>query len=406
MNNNKLEVADIFREYGEEYRRNNRLCLAQLKVMRAIEICRTAILGGHLDECDQCGHQRPSYNSCRNRHCPKCQSLAKARWIEARQANLLPVVYFHVVFTLPQQIADLALQNKKVIYGLLFKIVAETLKILAADPQHLGAQIGFFAVLHTWGQLLLHHPHLHCVVSGGGITPDSSGWIQCRRSSKGKDFFIPVKVMSALFRRLFLEALQQVFNEGELQFFGVLSPLADSTRFKKWLQSTKRMKWVVYAKKPFGGPAAVVEYLGRYTHRVAISNNRLVSMENGKVSFRWRDYRHGDIEKVMILDASEFIRRFLLHTLPRGFVRIRHFGFLSNRNVHEKVDQCRKLMGVSEITLMLPAPLLNWQRLYEKLIGVSFDVCPKCKQGRMVRIGEIHPLRFENRSPPMIRKAG
>jgi hypothetical protein len=316
------------------------------------------------------------------------------------------VVYFHVVFTLPRQIAELALQNKKLIYGLLFKIVAETLKILTADPQHLGAQIGFFAVLHTWGQLLLHHPHLHCVVPGGGIAPNSARWIPCRRSSKGKDFFIPVKVMSALFQRLFLNALQQAFNEGELQFFGDLSPLADSIHFKKWLQAMKRMKWVVYAKKPFGGPAAVVEYLGRYTHRVAISNHRLVSMENGKLSFRWRDYRHGNIEKVMTLEASEFIRRFLLHTLPRGFVRIRHFGFLSNRNAHEKVDQCRKLLGVSEITLMLPAPLLNWEHLYEKLTGESHDVCPKCKHGRMVRIGEIQPQRFENRSSPMMRKAG
>ena len=394
MDNSSLEVADIFREHGEVFRRHYSVSREQSKVMRDIKNCRTIALGGHLDQCDQCGFQRPSYNSCRNRHCPKCQSAAKERWIEARKQTLLPVVYFHVVFTLPQPIACLALQNKAVVYDLLFKTAAETLKTLADDPKHLGARIGFFAVLHTWGQQLLHHPHVHCVVPGGGISPDGNRWIPCRRSSKGKHFFISVLVLSKLFRRLFKKALFNAFQAGELEFFGKLSALRHPENFKKWLAAACEQDWVVYAKRPFGSPAAVVEYLGRYTHRVAISNSRLVSMQNNKVSFRWRDYRHGNNENILTLSATEFIRRFLLHTLPSGFTRIRYYGILSNRYVKDNLERSRMLLHVPEALLLLPKPPVNPKQLVDKLSEDAHDVCPKCKWGRMVPVAEISPCWF------------
>jgi hypothetical protein len=288
MDRPKLEVADVFRRYGAAYREQHgaSMSTAQRRVMSAIELCRTAALGGHLERCDQCGHERNCFNSCRDRHCPKCQSLARAQWIEDRQAELLEVPYFHVVFTVPEEIAAIAYQNKKVVYGILFRTTAETLTTIAADPEHLGAEIGFFAVLHSWGQSLQFHPHLHCVVPGGGLSPDGQRWIPCRRN-----FFLPVRVLSHLFRRLFLEALQRAFDSGKLQFFGHLEPFRDRLTFSRHLAALKEREWVVYAKRPFAGPQQVLDYVGRYTHRVAISNNRLVDIENDQVSFRWKDYR-------------------------------------------------------------------------------------------------------------------
>ena len=303
---------------------------------------------GHLEQCDSCGHQRPAYNSCRNRHCPKCQSLARAQWLEDRQAELLPVEYFHVVFTVPEEIAALAYQNKEVVYGILFRATAETLRTIAADPKHLGAEIGFLAILHSWGQNLLFHPHLHCVVPGGGLSADRQRWIACRPR-----FFLPVRVLSARFRRLFLEYLQAAFDAGQLRFFSSLEHLRDPQAFLQYLAPLRKKKWVVYAKPPFGGPEQVLNYLGRYTHRVAISNNRLLSIDQGKVTFRWKDYRHHDQQKTMTLDAHEFIRRFLLHVLPDGFQRIRHYGFLGHRYRQAKLALCRQLLGGLQLQ---PAP--------------------------------------------------
>lgn len=306
MDRPRLEVADILRRYGEAYREQHDASMspAQRRVMTAIEVCRTAALGGHLERCDQCGHERNAFNSCRDRHCPKCQSLARAQWIEDRQAELLDVPYFHVVFTVPQEIATIAFQNKEVIYSILFRATAETLKTIAADPKHLGAEIGFFAVLHTWGQNLHFHPHLHCVVPGGGLSPDGQQWVACKPG-----FFLPVRVLSRLFRRLFLESLEKAFDAGKLHFFHALEPFRERPAFFQHLAKTKTVEWVVYAKRPFAGPERVLDYVGRYTHRVAISNNRLLDMENDQIRFQWKDYRHGDKVKTMTLAADEFIRR-------------------------------------------------------------------------------------------------
>lgn len=308
--------------------------------MSAIELCRTAVLGGHVEGCRACGAVRVAYNSCRNRHCPKCQGAIARDWLEARAGDLLPVPYFHVVFTLPAEIAAIAFQNKEVVYGILFRTAAETLHIIAADPKHLGAGIGLIAVLHSWGQTLSYHPHLHCIVPGGGPSPDGSRWIACRPG-----FFLPVRVLSRLFRRLFLQALCAAFEAGQLQFFGEIAELADPRAYARLLTSAGRRDWVVYAKPPFGGPEQVLAYLSRYTHRVAIANSRLVSMEGGKVTFRWRDYRHGRRPRAMTLDAGEFIRRFLLHTLPDGFHRIRHYGFLANGQRAARLAACRALLA-------------------------------------------------------------
>jgi len=310
--------------------------------MRAIEVCRTAALGGHVEACSQCDFTRIAYNSCRNRHCPKCQNTERAKWLENRKAELLPVPYFHVVFTIPEQLARIAFYNKEVVYGILFRTVSETLLTLARDPQHLGAEIGFFAVLHTWGQNLLHHPHLHCVVPGGGLAPGYERWV----GSKPR-FLIHVHVLSSLFRRLFLEALQEAFNEGKLQLLGELEPLRDRQAFARYLAPWSKRKWVVYAKKPFGGPQQALAYLGRYTHRVALSNERIQQVHQGRVTFQWKDYRHKhrDNSRSMTLEAGEFIRRFLIHTLPPGFQRIRHFGFLANRHRREKLALCRQLLA-------------------------------------------------------------
>ncbi len=345
-------MADIFRRHGEAYRRahDGHLGRVERRVMSAIELCRTAELGGHCEVCTSCGLVRCAYNSCRNRHCPKCQGQARAEWLAARQAEVLPVPYFHVVFTVPAPIAEIAFQNKAAVYAILFRAAAETLCTIAADPKHLGAEIGLVAVLHTWGQNLHHHPHVHCVVPGGGPSLDGTRWVACRPG-----FFLPVRVLSRLFRRLFLDDLRAAFEAGDLGFFGNLTELAQPAAFTRRLRELRRVEWVVYAKPPFGGPAQVLAYLGRYTHRVAISNSRLVSLADGRVGFRWRDYRQHGASKVMTLHAHEFIRRFLLHTLPDGFHRIRHYGLLANGHRAAKLAQCRKLLDVPP-TNPAPAP--------------------------------------------------
>ncbi len=349
--------------------------------MTAIEVCRTAALGGHLERCDSCPHERPSYNSCRSRHCPKCQSLARAQWVEKRKAEVLDCEYFHVVFTVPENIAAIAYQNKELVYGILFRATAETLTTIAADPKHLGAEIGFFAVLHTWGQNLLHHPHLHCVVPGGGISPDGTRWIPCRPG-----FFLPVRVLSRLFRRLFLKYLQEAFDSGKLQFFASLEALRDPQPFARYLAEARRTEWVVYAKSPFGGPQQVVDYVGRYTHRVAISNHRLVDIEDGHVKFSWRDYRDDNQQKTMSLLSEEFMRRFLLHVLPSGFHCIRYYGFLGNRYRKEKLAHGRRLLGMVPPSLDSSGPTApeDYRDRYEKLTGRSLRECPICHQGRMI----------------------
>ncbi len=342
-----LEVADIFREFGPGWRQvqHGHLSLGQLKVMSAIEQCRSAALGGHVLRCEGCGTDQIAYNSCRNRHCPKCQSGAAKRWLDARQADLLPVEYYHVVFTLPAPIADIAYQNKALVYGLLFDMAAETLLRIAADPKHLGASIGATLVLHTWGSALTHHPHVHGIVPGGGLAPDGKSWIACRPG-----FFLSVRVLSRLFRRRFLEELLRVHQAGKLRFFGEHAALADAQLFKAWLAPLRQCEWVVYAKRPFAGPQAVLAYLSRYTHRVAISNSRLLTMDEHGVTFRWKDYRvKGGAKgktrpKTMTLEPGEFMRRFLLHVLPGGFHRIRHYGLLANGSRRTSLALARQLL--------------------------------------------------------------
>jgi putative transposase/transposase-like zinc-binding protein len=383
MDRPKLEVADVFRRYGEAYRQEHgaSLSMAQRRVMTAVEVCRTAVLGGHLEQCDHCGHQRNAYNSCGCRHCPKCQSLARAQWLEDRQSELLDTQYFHVVFTVPEQIATIAYQNKRELYGILFRAAAETLLTIAADPKHLGAKIGFLAVLHTWGQTLLHHPHLHCVVTGGGLSADGTEWICCPDG-----FFLPVQVLSRLFRRLFLEKLVNAFDAGNLEFFSSLQSLRDPSSFLDYLAPLHEAEWVVYAKRPFAGPERVLDYVGRYTHRVAISNNRLLDIAEGKVKFRYKDYRHEAQQKTMTLEAEEFIRRFLLHVLPEGFQRIRYYGFLANRYREQKLARCRELLAMPAPQPATSEASKDYHERYEELTGASLWQCPVCHQGRMLVI--------------------
>ena len=384
----RWEVADVFRRYGPDYRRRHADSLSggQRRAMSAIERCRSAALGGHLERCDSCRHERIAYNSCRNRHCPKCQSLARAQWLKNRQAELLPVEYFHVVFTVPEPIANVAYQNKKVVYGILFRAAGETLRTIAADPRHLGAQIGFIAVLHTWGQNLLYHPHLHCLVPGGGLAPGANRWIACRPG-----FFLPVRVLSRLFRRLFLQYLRAAFDAGHLQFFSTLESLGSRSNFAQYLRPLCQTEWVVYAKRPFAGAEQVLDYLARYTHRVAISNNRLLNIKDGKVTFRWKDYRHHDQPKKMTLDADDFIRRFLLHVLPDGFMRIRHYGFLGNRHRRIKIARCRELLGVAAV-ISLTSVVSDYRDRYQELTGKSLYDCPACGRGHMVRVAVLAPI--------------
>ena len=386
MDRPKLEVADVFRRYGDAYRQNHRASMSaeQRRVMAAIEVCRTAVLGGHLERCDQCDYERNCFNSCRDRHCPKCQSLARAQWIEHRQAELLDCPYFHVVFTVPEEIAAIAYQNKEVVYEILFHSTAETLKTIAADPKHLGAEIGFFAVLHSWGQNLMFHPHLHCVVPGGGLSADGQRWVRCRAR-----FFLSVRVLSRLFRRLFLERIEKAFNSGKLHFFASLEFLRDPQAFAARIAAAKEHEWVVYAKRPFAGPQQVLDYVGRYTHRVAISNNRLIDIDNGHVKFHWKDYRDNSHIKVMDLEADEFIRRFLLHVLPEGFQRIRYYGFLANRDRRKKLALCRQLLGMQ--TSSQTTSVKDYRQQYQELTGRSLTLCPRCLKGQMAIVESLPP---------------
>jgi len=385
-----LEVADIFRAHGPEWRRANagHVSLGQLKVMSAIERCRTAALGGHVARCEKCSHEHVAYNSCRNRHCPKCQGAAAREWLAARQAELLPVPYFHVVFTVPAQIADIAYHNKAVVYDILFKAAAETLITIAADPKHLGARIGITAVLHTWGSALTHHPHLHCIVPGGGISLDGRRWISCR-----PNFFLSVRVLSRLFRRLFLEKLVAAHDAGRLGFFNDLAPLTDRDAFDARLAPVRKLEWVVYAKRPFGGPEAVLAYLSRYTHRVAIANSRLVAFDGNTVSFKWKDYRaHGrERYKTMAVSADEFVRRFLIHTLPDGFHRIRHYGLLANGGRTANITRARELLGTI-------APETEPAEDEDGEVTALSQPCPCCG-GRMI-IVETFERGAQPRAPP------
>jgi hypothetical protein len=388
MTRPRLEVADVFRDHGAAFldRYGATLSSQQRRALRDIAVCRTAALGGHVEECHGCGHQRIAYNSCRNRHCPKCQATAAAQWMEDRESELLEVEYFHVVFTLPEAIRPIALQNPRVVYGLLFKAAAETLQQIAADPKHLGAEIGFLAVLHTWGQNLQHHPHVHCVVPGGGLSPDGSRWVACPPG-----FFLPVSVLSPVFRGKFLALLRKAFDQGKLSFHGKLRGLADAGAFERRLSASAQTKWVVYAKPPMGGPKQVLKYLARYTHRVAISNRRLVAMEDGEVKFHWKDYARGGGQKTMTLKATEFIRRFLLHVLPSGFVRIRHYGFLANRVCQEKLALCRALLEVEARPKPVAAEPIAEPK--ETVEGVpAANDCPSCGAGRMVIIASVEAI--------------
>jgi len=383
-----LEVADLIRSAGTAFIERNRHWLRwrHIKVLRAIRRCRTAALGGHLDQCTRCGHRAAiSYNSCRNRHCPKCQTSARERWIAARQRELLPTRYVHVVFTLPHRLAPLALQNKKVVYDLLFRASAETLLEVARDPRHLGAEIGFFSVLHTWSQKLGLHPHVHCVIPAGGLSLDHSHWVPSRER-----FFLPIHVLRRVFRGKFVAGLRQAFQLGQLNFHGDLTLLAQPKTFAAWLRPLYRTDWIVYLKPPFGGPEYVLQYLGRYTHRVAISNHRLVCLAEGNVTFRWRDSAHNNEQKLLTLSLDEFLRRFLLHLLPKGFVRIRNFGFLANRKRAITVPLCLSLLGSpteAKQEASAPSPCHLW-------------ICPNCG-GPMRVIQRFTPADIQLRSPPL-----
>ena len=393
-----LEVADIFRSHGPAWRdaQHDHLSLGQLKVMSAIEQCRTATLGGHVLCCPACEHQDIAYNSCRNRHCPKCQASAAKRWLEARQADLLPVEYYHVVFTLPASISAIAYTNKAVIYNLLFEIAAETLRTIAADPKHLGAQIGATLVLHTWGSALTHHPHVHGIVPGGGLSLDGERWVSCKPG-----FFLSVRVLSRLFRRRFVEELSKAHATGQLQFFGDYAHLTEASAFADWLAPLKKCEWVVYAKRPFAGPEAVLAYLSRYTHRVAIANSRLIAMDERGVTFRWKDYRaKGKTRhKTMTLTADEFMRRFLLHVLPSGFHRIRHYGLLANAGRCDHLARALELLQVAPALVELKSTDADAP---EKTAQPTF-VCPDC--GAAMIIIEILARKPHIRAPPPKRGA-
>jgi hypothetical protein len=373
------ELADIFRQHGPAYRQAHPLPLYQHRLMQAIETCRTEAMGGEVEWCDHCQYTHIRYRSCRNRHCPKCQGAAREKWLQQRQSELLPAEYFHVVFTLPESIAAIAFYNKEVVYDLLFAATAQTLLTIAGAPQHLGVEIGFFAVLHSWGQNLHFHPHLHCIVPGGGLSADHDRWIPCRPG-----FFLPVRVLSRLFRRLLLEALEKAYAAGQLQFFGDLEPLREPPAFVRYLAPLKNTDWVVYAKPPFGGPQQVLQYLGRYTHRVAITNRRLLALEDGQVSFQWKDYRDQQQQKVMIISADEFIQRFLQHALPPRFQRIRYYGFLANCHRAAKLELCRRLLATPCIDL-LPRPT-DCRNLLAALTTGNLSLCPQCGVGILVRI--------------------
>jgi hypothetical protein len=393
MSRPRLELAGIFRQYGPDYRAENLPPLSHLRVMRAIETCRTAVLGGHVETCGHCDHQRISYNSCRNRHCPKCQTTAKERWIEQRKTELLPIPYFHAVFTVPPAIADIALRNKKTLFGILFRASAQTLLRIAADPKHLGAHIGFFSILHTWGQNLLFHPHVHAVVTGGGISPCGKRWVHSRPR-----FLASVRVLSRLFRRLFLEALQEAYRNRELEFHeGSLASLSHPEAFRQYLKPLRHIEWVVYMKPPFGSPEHVIDYLGRYTHRVAIGEQRLLANENEHIAFLYKDYRSAEPQqpRTMILAAEEFLRRFLLHVLPGGFQRIRHYGLFSNRHRVRNIALCRALLSAPRSALL---PAEEQVRALDVIIKTAAR-CPVCGIGTMARTLVLPARLWPCRSP-------
>jgi predicted RNA-binding Zn-ribbon protein involved in translation (DUF1610 family) len=389
-----LEVADIFRVHGPAWRQAHcgHLSLGQLKVMSAIEQCRTAALGGHMLHCEACAHDEIAYNSCRNRHCPKCQASAAKRWFEARQTELLPVDYYHVVFTLPEPISSIAYTNKAVIYRLLFEVAAETLRTIATDPKHLGARIGATLVLHTWGSALTHHPHVHGIVPGGGLSFDGARWVACKPG-----FFLPVRVLSRLFRRRLLEELDRAHRTGQLQFFGEYAQLSDATAFADWLAPLRKCEWVVYAKRPFAGPAAVLAYLSRYTHRVAISNSRLIAMDKRGVTFKWKDYRAAGAtrHKTMTLGADEFMRRFLLHVLPGGFHRIRHYGLIANSGRRDNLARARELLNVAPIVCAE-----SNAEVPDESAQPTF-VCPDCGAAMIVIETLVREQRI--RAPPKLQ---
>ena len=370
------ELADVFRQYGESYQRTHRLSTCQQKVMRAVSVCRTQELGGHLDRCDACGFERPAYNSCRNRHCPKCQSLAKAQWLEKQTSELLPVGYFHLVFTLPHELNRLILAHKKIVLSLLFKAVSDTL--IEFGRSRLDGTLGVIAVLHTWDQTLKDHFHLHCLVPAGALSVDQSRWISAR-----KNFLFPVTALSRVFRGKFLDLLQQACDKGKI-------PKANIE-----IKASRQKSWVVYAKKPFGSPQTVLDYLGRYTHRVALSNDRILQVENGEVTLSYRDRKDGDRKKIMTLEAQEFIRRFLLHVLPDGFMRIRHFGFLANRSKKQALPQCRRLLKLDPALPQIPKQ--SAKDLLLKIIGIDLSRCPYCHEGTMIVVGDLPPSLIVSR---------
>jgi hypothetical protein len=379
-----LELADILRQYAQEYVENHGLTSARQRgILKAIQLCRTAALGGHVEECDACGHREISYNSCRNGNCPKCQAAARAQWLEARQGELLPVEYFHLVFTIPEEFDLIALQNKKTVYGILFRAAADTLCQAAKNPKHLGAEIGFFGLLHTWGQTICHHPHVHFVIPGGGLSADKTKWI-----SAPKGFFLPVEILKIVFRGKFIDFLKRAYGRGELVFHNAVERLANPKAFEAHLDKASKHEWYVHVKPPFGGPEQVLKYLARYTHRVAISNQRLVSMEDGKVTFRWKDYADHNRVKLMTLSVFEFIRRFLLHVLPRGFNRIRYYGFLSPRKRQASLDLCRDLLTEPEDSPSYQDCQIENHSTPEE---DKRKRCPICKEGFMVVIEELDP---------------
>ena len=375
-----MEAADIFRAYGPMYRQTHSLPLQSHKAMNAIVQCRTPRLGGRLDRCDRCGYSRLFYNSCRNRHCPKCGALARERWVRARKKTVLPVVYFHAVFTVPDILNPLVLTNQRELYHILFRAGSETLLELGRDPKHLGAEIGVIATLHTWGQNMMDHPHLHCIVTGGGLSEDGKRWVRPKKTVKGVDFFVHVNVISDLFKKKFLAYLKEAFDAGSLTFCGKTAHLGSKTAFYRFKNELYARQWVTYCKEPFSGVENVLEYLGRYIHRVAISNRRILRLEDGRVTFKWRDYRDGR-EKLMKLDVFEFIRRFLLHVLPTGFFKVRYYGIFSSRNRKTKLMRCMKILGER---LMEQKAFHDWRELFFDMTGIDLSICPKCKTGRMV----------------------
>lgn len=399
MSHFKFEVADIFLQHGKQWRKQHKghISLGQLKTMSAIERCRTVELGGHVLQCQSCEHIHIAYNSCRNRHCPKCQASAAQRWLEARQRDLLPVDYYHVVFTIPSEVNDLAYQNKSVIYDILFKAVSKTLMIIAGDKKHLGAQLGATLVLHTWGSAMTHHPHIHGIIPGGGLSKDGQQWVACQSG-----FFLPVRVLSRLFRRLFLELLIKAYQKEQLHFFNQLKSIESHQAFTHWVQPLRQKEWVVYAKRPFAGPKAVLAYLSRYTHRVAIANSRLISMDEHDITFKWKDYRKNEAhrQKTMTLSADNFIQRFLLHILPKQFHRIRHVGLFANACRRKNIAQIRQQLNEQEeLTLDEVMEVTEKPKALEETIDLFYQ-CPKCA-GNMIII-DAFAYGHKPRAPPQV----